>query len=936
MGERNYDRQSIEWRTALAVVGLMLTLACATSPGGSPGGGASDPGEVGSPDGSAAASMAPAEIRAVELAEHGETASVRIAADRALVWTNYRDRDGNLILEISNAVAAEPVASSLSGQGLVESVAIERLTDTERPMTRFVVQTRRDSELALDSDGSTLVLELTPVGYEEPVALAYEPIAEEPAPPVSDPATVSAPSERAATGAAVAGTPEQPYVAPAPRGVAASRLLDVAVHESSEGTVIEIAGDGEFAYSSFQLQNPDRFVIDLGGVVNTSRSSTLPVRGDGAVEQVRVAQFKPRPDPVSRVVFDLSSAATPRIERTADGLVVSFDVAGTAVASAPSPPPMPRAEAAVADASPAETYSAEDEVADDFAADEPEASPYDIEPTTEQTVVAESTVAAREEADTAPPADAAPVTAAPATAPPVTVPPVTAAPVVADRAASEPIETADEVDGENIPLYDEEPYEEEPPVVAAAPPPVPVYQPEPRPAPPSVSRPAATSDVALFEAQDVALQPAPTMTEEEVLPQFDTLVVSRSDRQYVGEPISMSLRDADLVETLRSFAKFSDLNFVIQPDVSGTVTVELNAVPWDQALEQILKINRLGMDIDGTIVRIAGLGQLQEEAEQQRRIQASRQEAVPLRTVMKRLSYARASEVAGLLQNRQGSILSARGAVQVDQRTNTLLIRELPSNIDTVLAVLENLDIPEPQVMIEARVIEATKTFSRSLGIEWSYDAVADQAHGNTTGLVFPNSIETDGGVGLLTGGANGFLNLSLGNILDTFNLDARLQAAEAEGLVNVVSAPRVTTLNNTSASIQSGLQIPIQTVTNRTVSVQFVNATLQLQVTPQVTAEGTVVLTINVAKKSPQFALAIVGASSAPIATKEASTTVVVRDGATTVIGGIYEVSANQGQDRVPGLANIPILGHLFKNRSREDSNDELMIFITPRIVQM
>ncbi|MCG8462946.1 MAG: hypothetical protein MI919_42215, partial [Holophagales bacterium] len=189
---------------------------------------------------------------------------------------------------------------------------------------------------------------------------------------------------------------------------------------------------------------------------------------------------------------------------------------------------------------------------------------------------------------------------------------------------------------------------------------------------------------------------------------------------------------------------------------------------------------------------------------------------------------------------------------------------------------------------------------------------------------------------GLLTGGANGFLNLTMGNILNTFNLNASLQTAENEGLINIISAPSITTLNNFPAFIQSGLQIPIQTVSDRTVSVQFVNATLRLQVTPQVTAEGTVVLTINVANREPQLGLAIQGATNAPIATKEARTKVIVRDGGTAVIGGIYEVSTNQVQDRVPGLANIPILGHLFKNRNRNDANDELMIFITPRIVKM
>jgi type IV pilus assembly protein PilQ len=222
-------------------------------------------------------------------------------------------------------------------------------------------------------------------------------------------------------------------------------------------------------------------------------------------------------------------------------------------------------------------------------------------------------------------------------------------------------------------------------------------------------------------------------------------------------------------------------------------------------------------------------------------------------------------------------------------------------------------------------------------------EGVADAAHGNTTGLEFPNNISgaldaptATAGTSLLTGGANAFLDIGLGNILNTFELDVILNAAENEGLVNVISAPKVATLNNERASIQSGLQIPVQTVANNTVTVQFVNATLRLDVTPHITAEGTVLLEIQIQKREPQQGLAIVGAPSAPIATRDARTRVLVRDGGTAVIGGIYEVSTDESQDRVPGLANIPILGHLFKNRNRSNTNEELLIFITPRIVHL
>ena len=409
--------------------------------------------------------------------------------------------------------------------------------------------------------------------------------------------------------------------------------------------------------------------------------------------------------------------------------------------------------------------------------------------------------------------------------------------------------------------------------------------------------------------------------------------VGPEETEYVGEPISFSLKDADIRDVLRSFAQISGLNIVVQPGVTGSVTVELDRVPWDQALDQVLKINNLGYQLEGNIMRIAPIAQLRSEAEEQQRLRQAQALSIPLRTIMKRLSYADAGSVATLLRR---DILSQRGSIAVDRRTNTLIIKELPDFLDTVIAVIENLDTPEPQVMIEARIVETTKRFERTLGIRWGLEGIASPEFGNTTGLQFPNRIAGEGGVELITGGRNAFMNLTLGNVLNTFQLDAALQAAENEGLINILSAPKVAVLNNERATIQSGLQIPVQMVADQTVTVQFVNATLRLNVVPQVTAEGTVVMDIEVQQREPQLAFAVVGATNAPIATKEARTRVIVRDGGTTVIGGIYKVSTDQGEDRVPGLANIPILGHLFKNKRRTDENEELLIFITPRVLRL
>lgn len=829
------------------------------------------------------AERSPAVIETLDVRDDGSSAALELEADRPLVWTSFRNPEGDLVVELPNSLPSDDL-SDLTLTGLVTSVKVEKLDDAERPLTRLVVRTSEPSEHSLSGEGDRLRLALLPIDSAQEVTLAYEPIDPTPADSapieettyaqstddviaatdlVAEDLSEPAPAElETASIPQTYGTPDAPQLGPPPAGVIASQLFSVDVLESGDGTVIQVLGDGEFAFSSFRLENPERFVIDLDGVVNTGTSTTVPV-GSQDVEQIRIGQFKPRPEPVSRVVFDLRDDSIPSITRTPDGLLVAFGGAAT-----------PELASFPGSSSTQETYAPP--------VSEPEPEPV--------AVLADSA------ADVDSPA--------------------------VDEPVSPPTETVQ--DTWSQPAVSPEPA---PAVQAYQPPPAPT--PTPAPAP-------ALSDVAEFEAQAVNVDEQGRTEQERLLESFGPLVVSRQERQYVGEPISMSLKNADLVETLRSFAKISDLNFVIQPGVRGTVTVELKSVPWDQAMEQILKINNLGMDIDGTIVRIAPTGQLRREAEEQRRLSRARQQSIPLRTVMRSLSYAPAGTMSRLLRSRQGAILSRRGSVQIDNRTNTLIIRELPDNIDTVLAVIDTLDTPEPQVTIEAKIVEVTKTFSRTLGIDWTYDFEASNRFGNTTGLQFPNNINTDGGVGLLTGGANGFLNLSLGNILNTFNLNARLQVAENEGLANVVSAPRVTTLNNNAAQIQSGFQIPIQTVSDRTVSVQFVNATLRLAVTPQVTAEGTVILDINLSRRSPQPALAINGSQNVPIATREARTRVIVRDGGTAVIGGIYEVSNDEGQDRVPGLANIPILGHLFKNRNRTTSNDELMLFVTPRIVQL
>jgi type IV pilus assembly protein PilQ len=377
---------------------------------------------------------------------------------------------------------------------------------------------------------------------------------------------------------------------------------------------------------------------------------------------------------------------------------------------------------------------------------------------------------------------------------------------------------------------------------------------------------------------------------------------------------------------------------VIDPAVSGTVDVALRDVPWDQALDLILRANKLGYLVEGTIVRIAPLNVLADEESGRRKLGDERALAGTLEVLTQTLSYAKAEELQALLTK---SALSPRGTVQVDARTNTLIITDLPDRLTTAKSLITTLDRAQPQVEIEARIVQTNKQYARQLGVQWGFNGRVDPALGNTTNLAFPNSGTLAGGttgvpagtaVNLGVGGATSAVGLALGSINGALNLDIALTALESSGNGRLLSTPRVTTQNNIAAEITQGVRVPVQTVSNNTVTVSYVDAALSLRVTPQITASNTVIMQIAVDNGSanpPQ------SNGSVSINTQRAATTVLVGDGQTTVIGGIYSSISNSTTDRTPVLGQIPVLRWLFKRDQLNDSNTELLIFITPRIIK-
>ncbi|HYC89686.1 MAG TPA: type IV pilus secretin PilQ [Thermoanaerobaculia bacterium] len=408
--------------------------------------------------------------------------------------------------------------------------------------------------------------------------------------------------------------------------------------------------------------------------------------------------------------------------------------------------------------------------------------------------------------------------------------------------------------------------------------------------------------------------------------------LSGGPRVFNGEPLSLNLKDADIKDVIRTFAELTGLNIAVDPGVTGSVTVDFVDVPWDQALDLILRQNNLTYVVEGNVMRIGTIDRLAAETAASRRLAEEERLNVPLTTLSFKLSYARAVDVAGLLRD----IASPRARIIVDQRTNQLVISEVPQYLTTMQNLIATVDIPNRQVMIEARIVESSQSFRQEWGVEWDFGGALDPAVGTGTGLVFPNRVGFRGGPFNFGGAAAPVLTLNFLDVLGVFDLDVALRAAESVGFIKVISAPRVTTQDNTPAEIQSGFQIPYQTRINFTTTVNYLDATLRLSVTPQITEAGTVIMEISVQKNEPAEGLAIEGAAGTPLTTRQARTRLMVRDGGTAVIAGIFQTRDNRRQSRIPVLHALPVIGELFRSHNTATDHDELLIFITPRIVRV
>jgi type IV pilus assembly protein PilQ len=440
-------------------------------------------------------------------------------------------------------------------------------------------------------------------------------------------------------------------------------------------------------------------------------------------------------------------------------------------------------------------------------------------------------------------------------------------------------------------------------------------------------------------------------------------VVTEAEKVYTGERLTLNFQDIDVRAVLQLLADTSGQNIVVSDTVKGRVTLRLQNVPWDQALDIVLRTKGLDMRRKDTVILVAPQAEIAAREKAELAAQKDIQELAPLRTEFLQVNYAKAADIAKLLKSGgSGSLLSTRGNVSIDERTNTLLVQDTAEQLEQIRAMVATLDIPVRQVLIESRIVIVNDDFSRDLGVRAGFNRVSDDikdlffiggsaqstdtmvgsALDNLANSGQPYPIEIPFGnfdrynVNMPVSNPAGRLALSVLDF-DDFLIDLELTAAQAEGKGEIVSSPRVITANQREAVIEQGVEVPYQeSASSGATTTQFKKAVLSLKVTPQITPDDRIILDLQVNKDSVgQLVPSATGGFVPSIDTRNISTQVLVNDGQTVVLGGIMETERRESEKKVPFLGDIPGLGVLFRTRSKSDNRDELLIFVTPKILR-
>ena len=434
-------------------------------------------------------------------------------------------------------------------------------------------------------------------------------------------------------------------------------------------------------------------------------------------------------------------------------------------------------------------------------------------------------------------------------------------------------------------------------------------------------------------------------------------IAKKKKEEYTGERLSLNFQNIEVRAVLQLIADFTGINMVTSDSVTGNVTLRLKNVPWDQALDIILKTKGLDKRQKGNVMLIAPAAELAAQEKLELESQKQVVDLAPIISETIQVNYAKASEIAAILKSKGNSLISDRGNVTVDERTNKLLVQDTAKNIDAMIALVEELDVPVRQVLIESRVVLVTTSYSKDLGVQFgvSSQGSSGNMHYGTSGTVAgaEGAIDSTGSttlsgvsprslnVSLPVASAAGSIGLAVAKLPFGTILDLELSAAEAEGQTEIVSSPKVITSNQHKAKIIQGQEIPyLQSSSSGAATIAFKEAVLKLEVTPQITPDDRVNLDLTVTKDSADYAHAIVipgfGATGAPpINKQEVDTRILVDNGQTIVLGGVYEQTKSNRVTRVPFFGELPLIGFLFRSKSEGDDKSELLIFVTPKIVK-
>ncbi|WP_306533138.1 type IV pilus secretin PilQ [Geobacter sp.] len=841
-------------------------------------------------------------IRDIRVAGEGDNAQVIISADQPLAYTFYTVANPPKgVIDLAQVEPGSFVAPMEINSGNIKRIVATPVGEGETAMTRVEVYLNRDVEMTAATDTSdkgTMRLSFVPPPAPVPAAVVAEPMAPQPVQPVQE-ASPQKPAEAAPTPAE-----QKP----------ASAITAITPRKG----FLEIQTTGDVAdFKTFRLAKPDRLVLDIFGVKAAMAQKIVPVNSMG-IGTVRVGAY---PDKV-RLVLDAAGGSLPAltVERTAAGLAVvpsSAPVAAVRPASAavparpvdaePVPPALVTGAAPKMEAKPlaptgvAEIESIDFKVVDGISRIAIATNgPCDVEKPAKSadglTLNLKNCILPRKWQrflDTS------------------------AFASVVERITPYQVKTKGRNDVKvQVKLRSQTTYELRRDGGI-------VYLDLKNPA--DIDAPRVAHELVQPGESD---RTAPVAARSQAAPAAVTPVVD-GKKVYTGRRVTLEFSDADVRKIFQLIAEVSNLNFIVGDDVTGTISLKLVNVPWDQALDVILDNKGLGMQRDGNIVQIRPKGKIQTLADEEQNMKKAREKAMELKTEVFEVNYAAVNDVV----TQFSAIKSERGMISQDTRTNRVIVKDIAPVLAEMKNLLRNLDTPEKQVLIEARIVEATSTFVRDIGVQWGI-----HYRDGSAGILGINGLDTGFG-GIVTppplvgfpspSTSGGQVGISFGKLTSNLQVDLRLSAAATAGLVKIVSSPKVVTLNNKAAKISQGQSIPYQNTTSTEgAKTEFVEAALTLEVTPHITSDGSISMKIKATNNSAGTG------NPPPINKKEATTELLVKNGETTVIGGIFVDSDTDESTGVPFLMDIPLLGWLFKSNTKNKTKTELLIFITPKIV--